>query len=61
MTEHRSMGNEVVKGGIIHKCSCGWVSRPCFSNMTASALGMDHRDEYVKITPGDEVRLRGHT
>ncbi len=43
--EHKSLGNEVVKGGIIHRCSCGWVSRECFSNGAASCLGMDHRDE----------------
>jgi hypothetical protein len=40
---HQSLGNEVTPDGIVHRCSCGWVSRPCFSNMIASVEGQDHR------------------
>lgn len=41
---HQSLGNEVTPDGIVHRCSCGWVSRPCFSNMIASIEGQDHRE-----------------
>lgn len=45
MSDHNSLGNEVIPGeGIVHRCSCGWVSRPCFSNAVASNLGTDHRE-----------------
>lgn len=37
--------NEVRENGIVHVCSCGWVSRPCFSSMIASVEGMRHRGE----------------
>ncbi len=43
--EHRSMGNEAVEGGIVNRCTCGWVSRPCFSNSIASIEGQNHRDD----------------
>jgi hypothetical protein len=42
--QHKSEGNEVTADGIVHRCSCGWVSRACFSNMIASSLGMAHRE-----------------
>lgn len=63
MTEHRSFGNEVVEGGIVHHCSCGWTSRKCFSNGVASLVGEEHREEYgggaettagVRSTPATE-------
>ncbi len=44
--QHKSNGNEVVEGGIVHRCSCGWTSRPCLSNAIASLEGMDHREEH---------------
>ncbi len=40
--------NEITKEGIVHVCSCGWRSRPCFSSMVASCEGIDHRE---KTTP----------
>lgn len=43
MVECESMGNEVTLTGIVHRCSCGWVSRPCFSNAVAPVLGAEHR------------------
>lgn len=46
--EHASLGNEVTPDGIVHRCSCGWVSRPCFSNMVASNLGADHREAVTR-------------
>lgn len=42
--EHTSKGNTATDSGIVHTCSCGWVSRPCFSNAIASVEGMNHRD-----------------
>lgn len=44
MTEHVGLHNEVRDGGIVHVCSCGWISRPCFSSIIASNEGQDHRD-----------------
>jgi len=37
--------NEVVDGGVVHVCSCGWISRKCFSPAIASCEGMDHREK----------------
>lgn len=61
MTEHQSQGNEVIDGGIVHRCSCGWVSRPCFSNMLASLEGMNHRDATSHLSSEDERRANAHT
>jgi hypothetical protein len=51
---HQSLGNEVTPEGIVHRCSCGWVSRPCFSNAVASNEGQDHRD--AASADGDGVK-----
>ena len=50
--KHESAGNEVTADGIVHRCSCGWVSPPCFSNAAASCLGIDHRAQ-AKPTNGE--------
>lgn len=42
--EHVTNGNETTAGGIVHRCSCGWISRPCFSNATATLEGIAHRE-----------------
>jgi len=42
--EHKSMGNTVTDDGIVHRCSCGWISRSCFSNAIASIEGEAHRE-----------------
>lgn len=47
MKEHTGH-NEVRDGGVVHICSCGWVSRPCFSSAVASGEGMDHRDREAR-------------
>jgi hypothetical protein len=44
MTEHHVGHNEVREGGVVHVCSCGWESRPCFSSAVASNEGADHRE-----------------
>ena len=30
-------------GGIVAKCTCGWVSRPYFSGMSASLTFREHQ------------------
>jgi hypothetical protein len=50
--KHEGLFNEVVTGGIVHRCSCGWVSRPCFSNAIASNEGADHREAAAKSDVG---------
>lgn len=63
--EHTSRGNEMVRSetgtGIVHTCSCGWQSRPCFSNAMASVLGMEHRDQALHLTEEDLHRVQAHT
>lgn len=54
---HQSIGNEVTPDGIVHRCSCGWVSRPCFSNMIASLEGQEHRDAAGVAPTGEAQRL----
>ncbi len=43
--EHKSLGNYVEEDGVVNKCSCGWVSRPCFSPAIATIEGRKHRGE----------------
>src|SRR5678810_809123 len=47
--EHLPEGNHVVVGGIVHLCTCGWRSRPWFSNALASAAGLQHREEMAQL------------
>jgi len=56
VTVHQPDGNHIVTGGIIHLCSCGWRSRPWFSNILASAAGVAHREEMERIS--DDAQLR---
>jgi hypothetical protein len=51
---HASMGNEVTPKGIVHRCSCGWVSPPCFSNLIASVQGQEHREAAGRLLDGVE-------
>lgn len=53
MNQHIAIGNEVVDGGIVHKCSCGWTSPRCFTSFAASCLGIDHREDNNKPTSYD--------
>lgn len=50
--DHYSIGNEVQPDGIVSKCVCGWISRPAFSNMIATILGEEHREEKRKENRG---------
>lgn len=45
-TEHKLIDATLVRepGGIVARCICGWVSRPCFSSMVASNEFQTHRD-----------------
>lgn len=47
--DHQPEGNHVVVGGIVHICTCGWRSRPWFSNMLASAAGEAHREGMERL------------
>lgn len=46
MTEHRLLGNSVVREafGIVGRCVCGWSTGPRFTSMVASSLFQDHLD-----------------
>lgn len=56
MDEHKGH-NEIRDDGVVHVCSCGWVSRPCFSSAIASCEGMDHRESMKR--PDRESGLEG--
>jgi hypothetical protein len=45
--KHRLIGNTLKadEDGIYAKCTCGWVSRPCFSSLIASNEFCDHQEE----------------
>lgn len=49
---HQGLCNEVIPGGVIHRCSCGWISRPWFSGMLASADGERHREDMKTFGEG---------
>lgn len=53
MAEHKLINGTLVvtQDGVVAKCSCGWVSRPCFTSMTASCLFMDHQEGYEASLP----------
>lgn len=44
---HRMIGDTMVRerDGIVAKCTCGWVSRPYFSGMSATVAFRDHQRE----------------
>ncbi len=46
-TEHKLIGGTLVadRDGVRAHCTCGWVSRPCFSSMVCSCVWDDHVTE----------------
>lgn len=52
--KHVSLGNERVDGGIVNRCSCGWVSGLHFSSAGASCEGQEHRDQFEQKEDEDE-------
>jgi len=47
MSDHKLVAGTLLResGGIVARCTCGWVSGGHFSSMGASAAMMDHKEK----------------
>lgn len=44
--QHNLVGSTLIRvdDGIVARCTCGWVSRECFSSLIASSIFRDHQE-----------------